>query len=99
MLMHNYGEGGWLYDGQAKINFWTRRNSFETKHNKYVFAVYLCHNNSFCSLSWFSTRSITCCFIKANAMFFISGVSLICINVNNFQDKVIFSNNFCFEMS
>ena len=75
MLMHEYGGGGggWPYDDKSKKNF----------SQSEIFAVYLCHNNSFYLFSWFSTRYINCCFIIAY-MFFISGVSLICIDVNNF---------------
>ena len=48
---------------------------------------YLCHSNSF---YLFSTRSIICYFVKAYNMFFISDVSLIDINVNNYKDNIIF---------
>ena len=82
MLMHDYGkeEGGWTYDDISKY-FFIKWNSFETK-KKQLLVVYLCHTNRFYLFLWFSTRSLPVVLLKL-AMFFISGVSLIYINVNN----------------
>ena len=76
MFMHDYGggEGVWPCDDIADKYFVQSEIVLKQKNNKELFAEYLCHNSSFYSFSWFSTRSNTVCFIKAYNIVFILSV-------------------------
>ena len=92
ILVHNFGVGVEVGLWHKQISFFTKTNSFETRNN-----IYLCHNNSFHSFSWFSTRSI-CCFIKAYNVFFISDVCEQLLGQHDFFKQLLDRNELIFML-